>query len=148
MGRRVPIVIETSSQVGWNRTWRFGHLESTQIDGHFVAMFNDPYQRRCKLTELSNFNFDFHFSFIHPQGLLIETNQMCAEYLFQQDKHYDVRYDTGDKVIQCGRHNDIFKLWLMWGSKGDKGYEEHIDHLFEMTEYVDQNEKIFSYYKL
>jgi len=51
------------------------------------------------------------------KGLLIDTNQMCADYLFQKDKHYDVSYDTGDKVIQCGRHNDIFKLWLMWKSK-------------------------------
>ncbi|MPC90580.1 Glutamate decarboxylase [Portunus trituberculatus] len=52
-----------------------------------------------------------------PQGLLISCNQMCADYLFQQDKPYDVNYDTGDKVIQCGRHNDIFKLWLLWRSK-------------------------------
>ena len=42
---------------------------------------------------------------------------MSADYLFQQDKHYDVSYDTGDKVIQCGRHNDIFKFWLMWRAK-------------------------------
>ena len=51
------------------------------------------------------------------QGLLISCNQMSADYLFQRDKHYDVCFDTGDKVIQCGRHNDIFKLWLMWRSK-------------------------------
>ena len=51
------------------------------------------------------------------QGLLISCNQMCADYLFQQDKPYDVNYDTGDKVIQCGRHNDIFKFWLLWRSK-------------------------------
>ncbi|GFT07863.1 glutamate decarboxylase [Nephila pilipes] len=69
-------------------------------------------------------------------GLLMSCNQLSADYLFQQDKHYDVNFDTGDKVIQCGRHNDIFKLWLMWRSKGDKGYERHIDHLFEMTEYM------------
>ena len=25
---------------------------------------------------------------------------MSADYLFQPDKHYDVRYDTGDKTIQ------------------------------------------------
>jgi glutamate decarboxylase len=59
---------------------------------------------------------------------------MCADYLFQPDKHYDVSYDTGDKVIQCGRHNDIFKLWLMWRSKGMAGYEQHVEHLFEMSE--------------
>ncbi|XP_015918434.1 glutamate decarboxylase [Parasteatoda tepidariorum] len=69
------------------------------------------------------------------EGLLLSCNQLSADYLFQQDKHYDVQYDTGDKVIQCGRHNDVFKLWLQWRSKGDKGFEEHIDHLFKMTEY-------------
>ena len=26
-------------------------------------------------------------------------------------------YDTGDKAIQCGRHNDIFELWLLWRAK-------------------------------
>lgn len=51
------------------------------------------------------------------QGLLISCNQMSAEYLFMTDKLYDVRFDTGDKVIQCGRHNDIFKLWLQWRAK-------------------------------
>lgn len=42
---------------------------------------------------------------------------MGADYLFQQDKPYDVSYDTGDKSIQCGRHVDAFKLWLMWKAK-------------------------------
>ena len=51
------------------------------------------------------------------QGILNECNTMMAEYLFQTDKHYDIQYDTGDKVIQCGRHNDIFKFWLMWRAK-------------------------------
>ncbi|VDL83986.1 unnamed protein product [Nippostrongylus brasiliensis] len=50
-------------------------------------------------------------------GLLFQCNQMSADYLFMQDKPYDVSYDTGDKAIQCGRHNDVFKLWLMWKSK-------------------------------
>lgn len=42
---------------------------------------------------------------------------MSAGYLFQPDKQYDVTYDTGDKAIQCGRHVDIFKFWLMWKAK-------------------------------
>lgn len=60
---------------------------------------------------------------------------MSAEYLFMTDKLYDIGYDTGDKVIQCGRHNDIFKLWLQWRSKGDSGFEAHIDRLMELTQY-------------
>ena len=60
---------------------------------------------------------------------------MSADYLFQRDKHYDVCYDTGDKVIQCGRHNDIFKFWLMWRSKGMDGFSTQIDRLMELTAY-------------
>jgi len=82
---------------------------------------------------------------------------MSAEYLFMTDKLYDINYDTGDKVIQCGRHNDIFKLWLQWRSKvckslittiacafqnylilflkGTEGFEQHMDRLIELTQY-------------
>ncbi|XP_018495181.1 glutamate decarboxylase [Galendromus occidentalis] len=74
-------------------------------------------------------------------GILLGCNQMCAEYLFQQDKHYDVSFDTGDKVPQCGRRNDIFKLWLMWRGKGNEGFEQHIDHLFAMSDYLVQRMK-------
>ena len=42
---------------------------------------------------------------------------MNATYLFQQDKNYDIGYDTGDKAMQCGRHVDVFKVWLMWRAK-------------------------------
>ncbi|CAG2171332.1 unnamed protein product [Oppiella nova] len=89
----------------------------------------NPHKLMSALLQCSTVHFK-------ENGLLLDANQMCADYLFQQDKHYDVSYDTGDKVIQCGRHNDIFKLWIMWRSKGMEGYEHHIDHLFDMTEYM------------
>jgi len=72
---------------------------------------------------------------VKENGLLIDCNQMSADYLFQTDKIYDVCYDTGDKVIQCGRHNDIFKLWLQWRSRGMEGFEKQIDRLMELTAY-------------
>ncbi|KAI8437541.1 hypothetical protein MSG28_011841 [Choristoneura fumiferana] len=40
---------------------------------------------------------------VREKGLLHEANSAAAQYLFQQDKFYDVSYDTGDKSIQCGR---------------------------------------------
>lgn len=64
-------------------------------------------------VQLSTFVF-LPFAF---QGLLQACNELCANYLFQPDKQYDVTYDTGDKTIQCGRHVDVFKLWLMWKAK-------------------------------
>ncbi|VDN51863.1 unnamed protein product [Dracunculus medinensis] len=73
--------------------------------------------------------------FIKQDGLLFQTNQMSADYLFQQDKPYDVSYDTGDKAMQCGRHNDIFKLWLMWRSKGMEGYRTQVNRLMDLAAY-------------
>ncbi|XP_076324642.1 glutamate decarboxylase-like [Tachypleus tridentatus] len=89
----------------------------------------NPHKLMGSLLQCSTVHFK-------ENGLLISCNMLSADYLFQQDKHYDVTYDTGDKVIQCGRHNDIFKLWLMWRSKGMTGYEKHIDHLFDMAHYM------------
>ena len=52
------------------------------------------------------------------EGLMNESNSTGASYLFQKDKlNYDTSYDTGDKSIQCGRLNDVFKFWLMWKVK-------------------------------
>ncbi|XP_078085439.1 glutamate decarboxylase 1 [Mustelus asterias] len=73
---------------------------------------------------------------IHEKGLLLNCNKMCAQYLFQNDKPYDVSYDTGDKTIQCGRHVDVFKFWLMWKAKGTSGFEKQIDKCLELAEYL------------
>jgi glutamate decarboxylase len=67
--------------------------------------------------------------------LLKSCNKMSAEYLFMTDKGYDPRYDTGDRVIQCGRHNDVFKLWLQWRATGDLGFEMRMDRLMELAQY-------------
>ncbi|KAK3568531.1 hypothetical protein QTP86_008613 [Hemibagrus guttatus] len=73
---------------------------------------------------------------VREKGLLQGCNSMCAGYLFQPDKQYDVSYDTGDKAIQCGRHVDIFKFWLMWKAKGTIGFEKHIDRCLDLSEYL------------
>ena len=68
--------------------------------------------------------------------MLAPCHSAHARYLFQQDKFYDVSYDTGDKSIQCGRKVDVFKLWLMWKAKGNKGFEESINNIFEKAQYL------------
>ncbi|ETE66655.1 Glutamate decarboxylase 2, partial [Ophiophagus hannah] len=73
---------------------------------------------------------------VREEGLMQSCNQMHASYLFQQDKHYDLSYDTGDKALQCGRHVDVFKLWLMWRAKGTIGFEAHIDKCLDLAEYL------------
>uniref|UniRef100_A0A8C9UBR0 Glutamate decarboxylase 3 n=1 Tax=Scleropages formosus TaxID=113540 RepID=A0A8C9UBR0_SCLFO len=73
---------------------------------------------------------------MRQKGLLQDCNQLCAEYLFQPDKHYDVAYDTGDKSIQCGRHVDVFKLWLMWKAKGSEGFGSQVNQCLENADYL------------
>lgn len=69
------------------------------------------------------------------EGLLQECHSSNATYLFQKDKFYDTKYDTGDKHIQCGRRADVLKFWFMWRAKGTDGLEAHINKLFENAEY-------------
>lgn len=70
--------------------------------------------------------------------ILRQCHSCNATYLFQKDKFYDTRFDTGDKHIQCGRRADVFKFWFMWRAKGTLGFERHIDRVFEASEYLTQ----------
>ncbi|XP_033010311.1 glutamate decarboxylase 1-like isoform X1 [Lacerta agilis] len=85
---------------------------------------------------------------VREKGLLQACNQLCAGYLFQPDKQYDTAYDTGDKAIQCGRHVDIFKLWLMWRAKGTQGFETLINRFLELAEYLYKELKTRKNYEL
>ncbi|CAH0731826.1 unnamed protein product, partial [Brenthis ino] len=72
---------------------------------------------------------------LREKGLLHVANAAAAQYLFQQDKFYDVRYDTGDKSIQCGRKIDAFKLWMIWKARGDIALSHLMDHVMEIAEF-------------
>jgi sulfinoalanine decarboxylase len=63
--------------------------------------------------------------------ILLEANSACATYLFQTDKYYDPKWDTGDKSFQCGRRADVLKFWLMWQAKGASGLEQHVDSVLD-----------------
>jgi len=64
-------------------------------------------------------------------NLLNEAHSANARYLFQQDKVYDVSYDSGDKSIQCGRKIDAFKLWVQWKAYGSLGMAQRVESCFE-----------------
>uniref|UniRef100_A0A8C9FZ92 Glutamate decarboxylase like 1 n=1 Tax=Pavo cristatus TaxID=9049 RepID=A0A8C9FZ92_PAVCR len=69
-------------------------------------------------------------------GLLKNCYSAKAAYLFQQDKFYDVSYDTGDKSIQCSRRPDAFKFWLMWKALGTTGLEERVNRAVALARYL------------
>jgi len=79
---------------------------------------------------------------VKENGLLEACNSTRASYLFQKDKKlYDVAWDTGDKTFQCGRHNDILKVWLMWKAKGSNGIAEQVDIAFSNSLYLSEQVK-------
>ncbi|XP_049884804.1 cysteine sulfinic acid decarboxylase-like [Pectinophora gossypiella] len=72
---------------------------------------------------------------VRVRGLLHEANSAAAQYLFQQDKFYDVTYDTGDKSVQCGRKIDAFKLWMTWKARGDAGLAALTERVMETAQF-------------
>lgn len=72
--------------------------------------------------------------FTRHDGLMSDAHCAGARYLFQQDKFYDVSFDTGDKSIQCGRKTDILKLWLAWQGLGEQGFATYVEHRFHLAQ--------------
>ncbi|XP_013106315.1 cysteine sulfinic acid decarboxylase [Stomoxys calcitrans] len=65
--------------------------------------------------------------------LLPQANSTAVHYLFQQDKFYDISYDTGNKSIQCGRKIDAFKFWIMLKARGYGSFGRLVDHALDMS---------------
>ena len=111
-----------------------------------TLLFSEKYRSRLKGIELSNsvaWNphkmlgapLQCSLFLVKGKNALHEANCAGARYLFQQDKHYDVSWDTGDKSLQCGRKVDGTKMWLMWKARGTKGLRESVDHAMSAAEY-------------
>ncbi|XP_043247931.1 cysteine sulfinic acid decarboxylase-like [Colletes gigas] len=117
-----------------------------------TLLLSEKYRTRLRGIELSNsvaWNphkmlgapFQCSFFLVKGKNILHEANCAGARYLFQQDKHYDVSWDTGDKSLQCGRKVDGAKMWLMWKARGTQGLRESVDVAMAATEYFFQRIK-------
>ncbi|ETE60347.1 Glutamate decarboxylase-like protein 1 [Ophiophagus hannah] len=77
-----------------------------------------------------------HNLWLHVDDLLKRCYSANASYLFQQDKFYDISYDTGDKSIQCSRRADAFKFWMTWKALGTTGLEERVNRALALVRYL------------
>lgn len=50
---------------------------------------------------------------VKGRNALHNANSAKATYLFQQDKFYDVSWDTGDKSVQCGRKVNMIGTFII-----------------------------------
>jgi len=65
------------------------------------------------------------------QELLTKHLNEDADYLFQQDDDW---LNPGTRSLQCGRRNDVLKVWTAWQVHGDAGYAERIRHLRQLVQ--------------
>ncbi|XP_023247700.1 glutamate decarboxylase 1-like, partial [Copidosoma floridanum] len=111
-----------------------------------TLLLSDKYRHRLEGIEKSNsvsWNphkllgapFQCSLFLVKGKNLLHEANCAQAKYLFQQDKFYDVSWDTGDKSLQCGRKVDAMKFWLMWKARGAVALAKSVDRALEAAEY-------------
>ena len=68
-------------------------------------------------------------------GLLTRHLSEGAEYLLQGDSD---RLNPATRSMQCGRRNDVLKLWAAWTHHGDQGYARRVEHLMDLTAHAVQ----------
>lgn len=71
--------------------------------------------------------------FTRERGVLRANLDEHASYLFQSDED---EYDLGTMALQCGRRNDVLKLWAAWQHHGDAGFAARVEHLFALARYA------------
>lgn len=69
------------------------------------------------------------------KGMLREHIGEGADYLFQTETD-DVNFGT--RSIQCGRRNDVLKLWAAWRFHGDRGYAARIERQMDLVRHCVQ----------
>ncbi|XP_007422897.1 acidic amino acid decarboxylase GADL1 [Python bivittatus] len=92
----------------------------------------------CAIRTFSGYDYPFGTEANKSSeiGLLKRCYSANASYLFQQDKFYDISYDTGDKSIQCSRRADAFKFWMTWKAVGTAGLEERVNRALALVRYL------------
>lgn len=123
-----------------------------------ALIFSDKHKHLLKGIENSDsISWDAHklmgIPLICSVILLKESNQLLpavceqtSDYLFHKHEYDDL--DLGKKSIQCGRRVDSLKLWLSFKYYGLKGYENRIDKLISMAEYLTGKVKSNSSFEL
>jgi sulfinoalanine decarboxylase/sulfinoalanine decarboxylase/aspartate 1-decarboxylase len=70
---------------------------------------------------------------VRHKGLLTKHLNETASYLFQDDTD---DLNPGTRSLQCGRRNDVLKLWTAWKTHGDSGYRRRMEKLRSLALYA------------
>ncbi len=107
------------------------------------ALLSDKHKKLMNGIELADsVTWDFHkmlglnlpcaFLLTKEKGVLQKTLSSDNDsYLFHDVENYNL----GVSSLQCGRRNDILKLWLTWLRFGSNSFEKRVNRLFEQSIY-------------
>lgn len=116
-----------------------------------ALIFSEKYKYNLKGIENSDsISWDAHklmgIPLICSVILLKENNQLLpavieqtSDYLFHENDNDE--YDLGKKSIQCGRRVDSLKLWLSLKYYGLQGYEQRIERMMHLAQYMTERVK-------
>lgn len=113
------------------------------VDGAYGAsvLLSSEHRDLMKgVDRADSLSWDFHkmcgvnlpcaFVFTRHQGILEQSlDSHNDEYLF----HEEDSCDLGPASLQCGRRNDILKLWMTWLEKGGGYFEKRVNTLFDLS---------------
>ncbi|ONH67370.1 Acidic amino acid decarboxylase GADL1 [Cyberlindnera fabianii] len=118
------------------------------IDGSWGGnvVFSSKYRYKLKGSHLANsITTNPHkllgvpttcsFLLLPDERVFQTANSLSAPYLFHNREADDTFYDLADGTMGCGRRPDALKFYMGWMFYGSKGYEERINHAFEITGY-------------
>jgi glutamate/tyrosine decarboxylase-like PLP-dependent enzyme len=105
------------------------------------VLLSDKHKNLVKgIEKADSVSWDFHkmlglnlacaFLFVKNGALLKSTLSSGNDtYLF----HDEESLDLGKKSLQCGRRNDVLKLWITLLDQGLDGFQERVNKLFESS---------------
>lgn len=64
-----------------------------------------------------------------------EANSLEASYLFHSREEGEDNVDLADGTMGCGRRADSFKFYLAWLYYGYDGFQERVDHAYDIVAY-------------
>jgi glutamate decarboxylase len=76
-------------------------------------------------------------------GNFQKAMSLSAPYLFHGRENDEENFDLADGTMGCGRRADSFKFYMAWKYYGTKGFEQRVDHAYDIVWYfVDRIKQI------
>jgi len=75
------------------------------------------------------------FLLVPDEREFTQANSLGAPYLFHNIRDEDENFDLAKGTMGCGRRADSLKFYLGWLYYGTSGYEQRVDHAYDVGEY-------------